>query len=1034
MASQTSNSASPTVSAAAPCSVWPALIKQVAATLLVALVPALSAWADTAESGNSYIIDQHSEGLPESVVMSLAQTHDGFLWAGTLNGLARFDGRQFKVFLPGDTPSLESAAISCLFEDSKSNLWIGTDGGGMTVVGNRGTNSFHLPLSPAAGRVMSVCEDSTGAVWLYTANGQLSRYHDSRLDTTVIQAGTPESCRVVIAEPKGFVWVGTDWGMFALDPAVITSLTNVPVARLVRAEPKQKLDFLVASRTGGFWCLANGRVEKWRNGQLDHVLALYAWTNDTRVACACEDRSGNLIVGTTYPARNDGLYWYNADGTCAHISSAEGLSHDGVLSVCVDQQGDLWAGTDGGGLNRISHRVFNVTPKTANWVVLSTAPDYSGGVWMGVHAWWACHWDGKKMRTYTEADGLAKGVSSVFVDRSRKVWVALSLALGGPRLFELENDHFRPAPGVEETNADVSAIFQDRTGRLWFGSKGGLGRWDGQEWKVFTTADGLSANTITALAEDAETNLWIGTHEGGLNCFRDGKFTAFRQQDGGLPSDHISSLLVDRDGVLWVGTDWAGLARYQSGKWTRYTTREGLATESIGYLIDDTEDNLWIGSGAGLMRIPRKSLNDVADGRASSLTCRTYGRADGLPTGECTSGAQPAACRTADGKMWFPTIAGLVTVNPRDLVPNTNPPPIIIDSIRIEDREQLTNAIHPGSLTAVTLPAGHQRLDIHFAVLDLGAPDLVHFKYRLDPHESAWTFGTGNSGTAHYGKLPPGSYQFHVAAGNEDEVWNELGTTLSVLVLPPFWQTWWFVTIISLSLLGLIVGSVYLVSTQRLQRQLAQMRQQEALERERARIARDLHDQLGANLTQVALLGEMAGEDRNRPEEVESHAQQICQTARETTRSLDEIVWAVNPSNDTLEGLVNYACKYAQEYFELAGVRYRLEIPASLPSAAIAPDVRHNVFLAFKEAVNNVVRHAQATEARIRLNLAPAAFILEVQDNGRGIAGMDQKAAESRNGLKNMRRRMTDIHGEFDITPAPERGTIVRLTAPLRVD
>lgn len=1011
------------------------MVKRIAAALL-ALLPVFSSLADPSDPGPSYIVDQHSEGLPEGVVMALRQTHDGFLWAGTLNGLARFDGRQFKVFLPGDTPNLESAAISCLFEDSKSNLWIGTVSGGVTVVGNRGTNGFHVPLNPAAGRVMSVCEDSTGGVWLYTANGQLSRYHDGRLDSRIIAANTLDSSRVVIAEPKGLVWVGTDWGMFAMDPTAFVSLTNVPIAALVYAETNQSLDFLVSSRKGGFWALANGRVEKWKDGRLDHVLAPYAWSNDTHIACACEDRDGNLVVGTsgTFPQRNEGLFWYNADGSCAHVSSANGLSHDGVLSVCVDDEGNLWAGTDGGGLNRVKRRAFGVTPKTAGWVVESASPDGAGGVWMGVHSWWASHWDGKNMRTYTGADGLSPSVTSVFVDRSQQVWVALSLALGGPRLFQLQDNYFQPARGVDETNADVSAIFQDRSGLLWFGSKAGLGRWDGQDWKVFTKADGLSANTITALADDTNGNLWIGTHEGGLNCYRDGKFTAFREQEDGLPSDHISSLLVDHEGVLWVGTDWAGLARYQGGKWTRYTTRDGLATDSIGYLIDDNDGNLWIGSTAGLMRLPRKSLDDFADGRGGSLICRTYDRTDGLPTGECTSGAQPAACRTADGRLWFPTIGGLVTVNPHDLIANTNPPPVIIDSIRIEDREQLTNSLRSGGLTSVTLPAGRQRLDIHFTMLDLGAPDLVRFKYRLDPHETSWTFGSGNSGAAHYGKLPPGTYEFHVAAGNEDEVWNDAGTSITVVVLPPFWRTWWFLVASSLTVLGLIVGSVYLVATQRLQRQLAQLRQQEALERERARIARDLHDQLGANLTQVALLGEMAAEDRNHPKEVESHAEQICQTARDTTRSLDEIVWAVNPSNDTLEGLVNYACKYAQEYLELAGVRYRLEVPASLPTAAIAPDVRHNVFLGFKEAVNNVVKHAQATEARIRLHLTPTTFTLEVQDNGRGIAGMDERAAQSRNGLKNMRRRMTDIHGEFSITPAPERGTIVQLTAPLRLN
>ena len=229
----------------------------------------------------------------------------------------------------------------------------------------------------------------------------------------------------------------------------------------------------------------------------------------------------------------------------------------------------------------------------------------------------------------------------------------------------------------------------------------------------------------------------------------------------------------------------------------------------------------------------------------------------------------------------------------------------------------------------------------------------------------------------------------------------------------------------------MVVAVVRYLSTQKLHRQLQALKQREALEKERSRIARDLHDQLGANLTQVALLGEMAETDKNSPAEIESHAQQISQTARETTRSLDEIVWAVNPSNDTLDGLINYACNYAQEYLALAGLRYRADVPAQLPAITIPPEVRHNVFLAFKEAVNNVVKHAQASEVWIRLRLQPDNFTLSIEDDGRGLGGLDASATQTRNGLRNMRKRMADIHGEFSIGPGTKAGTIVRLIIPV---
>jgi signal transduction histidine kinase len=316
--------------------------------------------------------------------------------------------------------------------------------------------------------------------------------------------------------------------------------------------------------------------------------------------------------------------------------------------------------------------------------------------------------------------------------------------------------------------------------------------------------------------------------------------------------------------------------------------------------------------------------------------------------------------------------------------------------------------------------------------LNYSAPNEVRFRYLLAGHETAWT-EAGDTRVAFYNKLPPGDYHFQIEACNEDGVWNKSGSTLAVTVQPQFWQTGWFRTVVILTFLGLVAAVVRYLSTQKLHRQLQMLQQREALEKERSRIARDLHDQLGANLTQVALLGEMAEADRHAPEEIASHAQQISQTARETTHALDEIVWAVNPSNDTLDGLITYACKYAQEYLGLAGLHYRAEVPSQLPAVVIPPEVRHNVFLAFKEAVNNVVKHAQATEARIRLQLQPDRFILEIEDDGRGVGKPDAPAARTRNGLRNMRKRMEDIHGEFSLVDGAKGGTVVRLVAPMKM-
>ena len=979
-----------------------------------------------------FIVDKWESGpgdqrLPQSSVIAVTQTRDGYLWLGTLNGLVRFDGTRFTVFDSANTPGLECNRIVHLFEDSRTNLWIGTDPGGVVLINSEGTfKKVDVGRGGYEKRLASVCEDSTGAVWLYAADGQLTRYQNGESQAWSLGADQFAYGRTVIAEARGMVWIGAVWGGAAINPATRFTSAAMPLQDIIPAVARQ--DFVLASSRGGYWRLADGRIEKWKGAVKEKDFAAYQWNpTNILVTAVCEDAQGNPIVGTS----GEGVFWYDAAGHATQISSAQGLSQNArgiVLSLCLDREGNLWVGTDGGGLNRVKRKVFEVLEESRDWTIQSVAEDQRGGLWIGTFGQGLKYFnDGVVQQKGVAAEQQGLGltnlkVRSVLVDRAQNVFFG-AVGFG---LQKIVGERFVQYTNPEIANPFVAAIHQDHDGRLWFGTEGGLVCKDQASWEKFTKRDGLSADSVRAIADDADGNLWIGTEGGGLNRLSNGKFTAFHQSDG-LPGETITSLLFDHEGVLWIGTVDAGLGRLERGKFTRYSKNEGLLSNSIGYLIEDTQSNLWMGSYVGLMRVSKKALNDFAAQQSNFIPCRAFGESDGLPTSECTQGSQPAACLAHDGKLWFPTKGGLVSVNPLDLKPNTNRPPVIIESVLVESEQQITNAFGTRPRT-ITLPPGKERLEIHYTSLNFSAPENVRFKYQLEGHESRW-FEAGNRRDAEYLKLPPGNYLFRVIAYNEDGVENLNGATLAVIVLPPFWRTGWFITLATVGVLGLIVGVVYYFSTQKLQRELAVLKQREELELERARIARDLHDQLGANLTQVTLLGELAEADKNLPDEVESHAQQICATARETTHALDEIVWAINPSNDTLESLVNYACKYAQEYLQLADISHRFDVPANLPVADIAPEVRHNVFLAFKESVNNVVKHAQASSVNIRLRLEPDTFTIEVEDNGRGLAGQPEKSG--RNGLKNLRKRMEDVGGNFFIGPATGRGTLVRLTAPL---
>jgi len=973
----------------------------------------LPAVADMVEPFDSpFIVDSWSteQGLPQSSVISVIQTRDGYLWLGTLNGLVRFDGIRFTVFDEENTPGLNSDRIVYLFQDSHTNLWIGMDTGDVALAKDGKIQNFNLGSGGHEGRLVSACEDSSGAVWLYTANAHLGRYQNGKMAVWNFSFSTRAVRRMVVAETAGALWIGEDWRLFSFRPTNFQP-PAFPIEQLIQG---RKIDSISARQRGGTWRLINNRVEKWSPSQLEKDFGSYLWGNST-VTSACEDKDGNLIVGTL----GAGVFWYDADGKYQHISTEQGLSSAFVLSLCMDEQGNLWVGTDGDGLNRIKRKIFNTPDKMHPWNAQSLSTDAQGGLWAAFNAHGVTCWLANSARDFSVGRG--SNAWTVLVDHRQQTWIGT----WDEGLFQFQTNQFQPAPGAAALGQRIFALFEDHNGQLWAGTQNGLACWNGKGWKMSTMRDGLSGNTVRAIAEDVEGNLWVGTQNHGLNLFKAGKFISYQQGTNGLPGNDISCLYADKGGVLWVGTFGHGVARFHDGKWTCYSTRNGLASNSIGYIVEDDEGFLWIGSNAGLMRIQKKSLDDFANEKRGFISCRIYGMADGLPTRECSSGSQPAACFTRDSRLWFPTAKGAASVNPKELKPNPQPPVVMIESVLVDGREQKNDHMNSVWRQSIVVPAGHDRFEIHYTGLNFIAPEEVRFKYRLEGQDITWT-EAGDTRIAYYSEVPPGHYQFHVTACNEDGVWNNSGSILEITVRPQFWQTGWFRAVVILCFLGIIVAAVRFVSTQKLHRQLA-------LEKERSRIARDLHDQLGANLTQVALLGEMAEADKGSPEDIQTHAQQISQTARETTRSLDEIVWAVNPANDTLDGLVTYICKYAQEYLALAGLRYRADMPAQLPAIAFPPDVRHNIFLAFKEAVNNVVKHAQASEVWIQLRLQPDSFILEIDDDGRGLGSQDTTTAQSRDGLRNMRKRMEDIRGEFSIGPGTKGGTLVRLTVPIKL-
>jgi len=457
--------------------------------------PALAAGHTPLQTGSRYLVDvwENDDGLPQSSIIAMTQTRDGYLWLGTVNGLVRFDGMRmgFTVFDEDTTPGLGSSPIVSLFEDSRDNLWIGTIGAGV-ILAEKGGSVTNLGIG-RGGREIRITEDASGAVWVCMTDGQLWRCRDGVTNSF----RSPNGYRWVVAEKSGTLWTVAEGQMLDVKTEGDFSRGVLPAQR---RGPVENLDWLLASRGGGHWRLANGRIEKWAGDTLERSFGSNRWSY-APVTAACEDREGNLVVGT----RGQGVFVYDLAGGVTSISTNEGLSGNIILSLAVDREGTLWVGTDGAGLNRVKPKLFHVVDQTRGVTVRSVCEDPQGGLWMSFNAGefntnYAGYLKDGVFRGYGRAEGLMNwSVWSAFVDRKQQVWAGTYAGL-----FQFHNGLFYGIGTVDAGRPAILAIHEDRQGQVWLGAEAGLVRWAGRDSKVFGRRDGLSADEVWAIAADTD--------------------------------------------------------------------------------------------------------------------------------------------------------------------------------------------------------------------------------------------------------------------------------------------------------------------------------------------------------------------------------------------------------------------------------------------------------------------------------------------------------------------------------------------------
>lgn len=957
-------------------------------------------------------------GLPQNKVTAVVQTRDGYIWVGTYSGLARFDGMSFTVFDEKNTPALRSSRVTALFEADDGTLWIGFENGAVTTFKGGNFRAEKIQEGVAGGKIYAITADENGDVWLLHESGLLARVRDGK----VLSPPTGIIAKVLsLARTRdGRVWVARDGKLSVMNNAELQPVN------FGAGFANTYILGICAAHDGGIWVANYKRILNWNGEKWTHDLGMSPWAL-TPLTCLMETKNGTLLAGTS----DNGLFivFPDTNNVPLHLNRSSGFPADWIISLLEDREGDFWVGTGGNGLVGLRpNNIQTVTPPD-HWrgrAVLSVYPARNGDLWVGTEG----------AGLYRYADGAWENFGNTNGISNSYVWSIAEDAAGnlfcgtwGAGLFMREGNRFKFAPGMENQLMPVPALFTARDGSLWAGTENGLLHYENGKTNWFVESGGKPLRDVRTIAESTNGEIWFGMAGYGLACLKQNKIRRFGHADG-LPSDYVECLRFDEDAALWIGTFGGGLCRLKDGKFSVIDSPQGLPNSVIGHIEDDERGFYWMSSHGGILRADKKELNDCADGKIAAVRFLAYGINDGLPTIECSEGLQPAGCKTADGRLWFPTSKGLVVVGPHEVRINHLPPPMALENFIVDGRP-ITNLASP-----IKIPPGGAHFEFNYTALSFVVPEKVRFKYRMEGLEQTWQ-EAGDHREATYQFLPPGDYVFRVIACNNDGVWNEEGVSLSFTLLPHFWQTWWFHFFGGLATMLAATGIVWLDARRRMRRRLEKVERERAVERERTRIAKDIHDDLGASLTRITMLSQSARGETELPEPVTRSLDRIFGTARELTRAMDEIVWAVNPRHDTLDSLANYLSRFAYDYLSVAEIRCRLDVPLQLPALPVPAEVRHNLFLAFKEALHNVVKHAAAGEVRVEMKLEQQQIVLSVTDNGRGFPPGETAANQpdrivSGNGLANMKRRLAEIGGTCEIQSEPGSGVVVIFSVPLR--
>ena len=959
-------------------------------------VRALDPNKSVTEFGNQVWLTE--TGLPQNTVQSIAQTRDGYLWIGTQEGLAKFNGSGFVVFDRENTPQLKSNDIRSLLEDRNGNLWISTSYGLLKLEGGSFT-SITITEGLPDNSTGPLLEDRDGTIWIATASG-LARYDGNSFRAISIEEIKGADIQAIFQDHNGVIWLGTANGVISLKEG------SVVQSKATEALTGFSVNDIAEDQAGRIWY---GTDKGLVSLDLDKPVTLTITNGlpDDHINHLTFDKSGALWIATS-----GGLARLTFLDNQPKIAVVQELSSNLILYVFEDREGSIWVGTESGGLNVLRDKKFTtLTTKQglSSDIIKAVYQDVNGAVWIGTNGGGVNVLQGDKVKSFTTKDGLSSNVVlSLYGDKKGTIWVGTPDGLN-----RFEGGRFTTLTVADGLSSDlVRSIFVDQNDVVWVGTRNGLNRIKDGQFTTFTTRDGLANDFIGTISETSDGVLWIGTRAG-LSELKDGKFVSFTTKDG-LSNDVVTSLHEDIDHNLWIGTNGGGLNRLRNGRFVSFSTRNGLTDNVIYRILEDGQRHLWLSSPKGIFKLSLKELNDFAEGAVQYLNPTSYGTSDGMLTRECSGGGYPAGWKGSDGRLWFPTVKGVSMIDPNNTQFNTRVPPVVIEQIRVDDRPVT-------SLADLQLSPSTTRLEFHYAALSFVAPDKVRFKYKLEGFDRDW-IDAGTKRSASYTNLKPGKYTFHVIASNNDGVWNLEGASAQFYWRPHFYQSYWFYALL-LMLLALLVWQIYRLRVRRIQKQF------DAVLAERTRIAREIHDNLAQEMLGISVQLEVVA--RTMPagaEAAQTHLDRVRMLVRHGIAEARRYVWDLRSQALDKADLPTALTDTAKRLTADSPVETQIEVSGAF--RPLPASIEDNLLRICQEAINNAVAHANPKQVKVQLSFDIQRVQLSVRDNG---TGFDVSAGEKNGhfGLLGMRERAERIGGTLNILSSPGSGTEVVVEVPI---